>query len=70
MTIHHFPKSRIVRPPPRMLGVYEGGVCKLCSVRRGLVEIECIVDGEVTRMWVASEHVKMFEEMETVMAGG
>jgi hypothetical protein len=30
-TIHRFP-GKLVRIPPRVLGVYEGSVCKLVSV--------------------------------------
>ncbi len=61
--------GRLVRIPPRVLGVYEGGTCKLVSVRNGLIEIETIVCGQVTRMWVSAEHVRLFEEVRSVMAG-
>lgn len=66
-TIHRFP-GKIVRIPPRVLGVYEGSVCKLLSVRAGLVQIETIHEGNVVPMWVAAEHVR-FAEVESVMAG-
>lgn len=67
-TILKFP-GRLYRVPPRVLGVYEGETCKLVSVRNGLIEIETLSGGEVTRMWVSAEHVRLFEEVRSVMAG-
>jgi hypothetical protein len=61
--------GKLVRIPPRVLGVYEGSVCKLLGVRAGLIQIETIHDGAVKPMWVSAEHVRMFEQVESVMAG-
>jgi ribosomal protein L21E len=68
MNVIRFP-GRIHRTPPRVLGIYEGSVCKLLGVRNGCIQIETIHDGAVKPMWVSAEHVRMFEEVESVMSG-